>query len=176
MKQFSGLGLAVIFFFCFPLIAGAAEKWEWQWDHREQRVVVGKMARFSGNILENGKQPDEPLEIVITAFSKESGAPIFRAKSPVEKGEFQFYFQFYDGSPHLVRLEAFRAESRTPLSTVETEVEVTAVSPPGAVQVKALAFLLLITFAGMMAGVGWVLFRERKAAKRGNSDVLPSAT
>lgn len=176
MKRFRILGLAAVFFFCFPLIAGAAEKWEWKLDDQEQKAIVGKMARFSGKILENGKQPDEPLEIVITAFSKESGAPIFQTKSPAKGGEFQFYFQFYDGSPHELRLEAFLPGSQTPLAAVQTEMEVTAISPPRAVQAKAMVFLLLITFAGMMAGVGWALFRERKAVKRRSSDVLPSAT
>src|SRR4051794_16010127 len=98
MKRFSILWLVAVFSFCFPLSAVAAEKWEWKWNERDQKATVGKMAVFSGQVLKNGGKPDEPLEIVMTAFSEENGAQIFQAKTMAEKGKFQFDFQFYDGS------------------------------------------------------------------------------
>lgn len=145
-----------------PAPAFAEEKWEWILDQWDAEATVGKMAGYQGKILVNGKQPDEPLKIVITAVSKESGTEIFQAETISKEGEFQYQIQFFDGSPHQVRLEAFRPGSETPMTVTQTAVDVTGIAPPGHVQIKTMVFLLLVTSAGMLAGVGVVKWKEKR--------------
>ncbi|SFJ21821.1 hypothetical protein [Thermoflavimicrobium dichotomicum] len=162
MKRYKSMLFTVVFLCLFASTAYAENHWEWKFDQADGQATVGKMAHFSGRLLQNGQAPQQPLDIVITAFSKETGAIIFQTKTLSKTGAFQFLFQFYDGSPHQIRLEAFYHGQNQAIASVVKEVEVTAIEPPMDTKIKSFLFFMLVVFFAMMAGVALAKWRQKR--------------
>lgn len=132
----------------------------------EVHAQVGKLAYFEGKFDQVGQGS---FEVRFNAVRLEDGAQILSMKSTSTDGTYKFGAQFFDGADHEVTIQAINPANGAVLAENKMTVKVQAFSPPVSVQVKTMAFLLLIISIAMFAGVKLARLSKSKQKWKGGN-------
>ncbi|MGH2369562.1 MAG: hypothetical protein ACRDI2_15355 [Chloroflexota bacterium] len=135
----------------------------------EVTAIQGQMTDSSGALVRN-------VRYELVSFHLEDEVPIFRTTFVAPDGLFSWGNQFWDGTEHELRLTASPGPGATQqfsALTLRRVVEVEAVPPTMANQLRALFYLLLPVAVGLAIGIplGLRVPTERPAAVRSSRPV-----
>jgi hypothetical protein len=121
--------------------------------HKQQegkKPEVGKITYIAAILMKNHKETNAAFNLKIIQTEKEK--IILELNSKNNNGSLYWGQQFYDGGPYRVEIHAQDLSTDASLQT-SLVTEVTGIEPPSESIVKSLLLLLLITTAGIPAGI-----------------------
>lgn len=130
--------------------------WALQVDATPAQATVGQPVRFDMALTKDGQVFAEETALAVELHHIEDDKPIFKTHILAPRGETSEQLQFFDGAPHRVMITAHPANrdraGEPPLQAV-FEMEVNAIHPPMAVELRTLALFIGVLTIGMV--VGW---------------------
>jgi hypothetical protein len=127
--------------------------WELQVRPQPATATVGQLVDLTIAFTKEGQVWPHPLGVDLTVTNQEDGKDVFRTTLRAPTGALTPQLQLFDGAPHslTVTVRPVAGPAVAPL-TVTQSLEVTALHPPLAVEIRLMALLLGVLVLGMAAG------------------------
>ncbi len=152
-------------------VAGAGRQLELAMS--SDRGTVGQPVHFEGRVLDaTGQTISGTVHYDLEVVNNEYGEVVFTTGFDVADASFVWDYQFWDGTEHGVRVLASPPAGASPTFTpleFNQKFLVTPVPPPTWVQVRALAYLLILVAIGLVAGLS---LGGRGSPRHGRTAVL----
>jgi len=129
--------------------------WELEVHASPVPATVGHLAQYAIWLRQNGEVFPGLTEVWLEVVNQEEDRTVLGTRLLAPQGYTAQSVQFYDGAPHSVTIAARPASGEEPNSaplTAVLSVDVVALHPPVAVQVRMMAILLGVLVVGMVVG------------------------
>ena len=119
------------------------------------QAMVGQPVQFTITLHKDGQVLPRPMRVLIDVHHVEENKAVLQATAYAPDGQITPRLQFFDGAPHTVTVTAQPVAGddlpAVPLQAV-VAMDVVAMHPPMAVQIRTLALLLSVLVVGMVVG------------------------
>jgi len=129
--------------------------WELEVHASPMPATVGRLVQLTVWLRQDGAVFPGPMEVSMAAVNQEHAETVLGAHIRAPQGQTSQSLQIYDGAPHTITVVARPVDGEAtpvlPLTAV-LSLDVVALHPPLAVQIRMMAILLGILVAGMVVG------------------------
>jgi hypothetical protein len=140
--------------------------WELEVHASPMPATVGHLVQCAIWLRQNGEVLPRTMEVWLAVVNQEDDRTVLGTRLLAPQGYTSQSLQFYDGAPHTVTIAVRpvggEEERRAPLTAV-LGLDVVALHPPVAVQVRTMAILLGVLVLGMVVGFCVPRFSQEQA-------------